>query len=208
MELITGKTLDFFFRLRTALSLRLGALSLLFFKSTGRVTAGDCVIFKGIPHIDVRRGSHIHIGAGVTLNSSPLGYHLNMFSPVKLMVDRNDATIKIGDGTRIHGFCIHAKESISIGARCLIAANCQIMDNNGHDLAADDPSTRIGTTGLIKPVVIDDDVWLGTGVVVLAGVRIGRGSVVGAGSVVTADIPPMVLAGGAPSMVLRQLTER
>jgi acetyltransferase-like isoleucine patch superfamily enzyme len=128
-----------------------------------------------------------------------------MFSPVKLMADRLNAKIEIGDDTRIHGTCIHAQERIIIGSRCLIAANCQIVDNSGHDLSGDNPSARIITSGMTKPILIEDDVWIGTGVIVLPGSRIGRGSVIGAGSVVSGNIPAMSLAVGAPCRVRRRL---
>lgn len=204
-EVAVGIYLDILHRIRVALATRLGALYLLSLKATGRVRAGEHVVLRGIPRVEIRAGSAVRLGSRIILNSCSLGYHLNMFAPVKLMADRTGAMIDIGDDTRIHGSCIHAQQHISIGARCLIAANCQIMDNSGHDVAEHDPESRIKTSGAIRPVFIEDDVWLGAGVVVLPGVRIGRGSVVGAGSVVAKDIPPMSFAGGVPSRVLRSL---
>ncbi len=161
------------------------------------------VIINGRPLIDIRRGSNLYIGDGVTLNSKNKGYHINMHSPVKLFADRPDAKIRIGDKTRIHGACIHAYQSIAIGNNCLIAANCQIFDGNGHDLSFPAVEDRINTTGSSKPIVIEDNVWIGANSIVLPGVTIGRGSVISANSVVTKDIPPMVVAGGNPAVIIK-----
>ena len=57
--------------------------------------------------------------------------------------------------------------------------------------------------GDYQPVVIEDDVWIGAGARVLAGVTIGTGSVIAAGAVVTKDVPPGSVAGGVPARVLR-----
>lgn len=126
-----------------------------------------------------------------------------MFAPVKLFVDRPRATIIIGEGTRIHGSCLHSYASIEIGKRCLVAANCQIIDGSGHDLSFGDVENRINTKGDCHPIIIEDDVWIGANTIVLPGVRIGKGSVIGAGSIVTKDIPPMVVAAGNPAKVIR-----
>ena len=102
---------------------------------------------------------------------------------------------------------MHACSSISIGRRCLIAANCQIFDGSGHDLSFDDISNRINTKGNTKPIVIEDDVWIGANSIILPGVRVGRGSIIGAGSVVTKEIPSMVHAAGNPARVIRCASE-
>lgn len=168
-----------------------------------RIRLGKRVSIVGTPIVDVRRGARIVIGDEVTLNSSNRGYHLNMHSPVKLLADRPGATISIGEKTRIHGSCLHAYSSISIGRRCLIAANCQLADGNGHDLSFEDVENRINTIGDSFPIVVEDCVWIGSNCIVLPGVTIARGAVVGAGSVVTKDIPPMVVAAGNPARVIR-----
>jgi len=165
---------------------------------------GRGVVVKGRPVIDIRHGGRIRIGNGVTLNSIDFGYHVSMYSRVKLVADRKGASITIGDATRIHGSCIHAYSSVTIGAKCLIAANCQIIDGSGHDLSFDNVERRLATTGDSSPIVIEDCVWLGAGCIVLPGVTIGRGAVVGAGSVVTKDVPPMAIVAGNPARVVRQ----
>lgn len=160
------------------------------------------VFCLGSPIIELHDDATIRLGAGVTLNSRNRGYHLNMYTPVKLVADRPGAMISIGSKTRIHGTCIHACSSITIGKRCLIAANCQIIDNNGHCLAFDNVESRIGSRGTCHPVTIDDDVWIGANCFILPGVRIGKGAVISANSVVIDDIPPCSLARGNPAVVI------
>jgi galactoside O-acetyltransferase len=69
------------------------------------------------------------------------------------------------------------------------------------------PARRVDFARFSEPIVIEDKVWIGSNVVVLPGVRIGFGSVIGAGSVVSRDVPPMVVAVGAPCRVLRPITD-
>ena len=161
---------------------------------------------SGFPILDIRNGSKLFIGEGVTLNSRNRGYHINMHSPVKLFADRKGAEIRIGSKTRIHGTCIHAYEKITIGSNCLIAANCQIMDGNGHDLSFPDTENRINTTGTTKPVLIEDNVWVGANSIILPGVTIGKGSIISANSVVTKNIPPSVVAGGNPAVIIKDFS--
>ncbi|MDH4084923.1 MAG: acyltransferase [Nitrospira sp.] len=162
------------------------------------------LILNGRPLIDIRKESKLYIGDRVTLNSRNRGYHVNMHSPVKLFADKPGAVIRIGDNTRIHGTCIHAHESIEIGNNCLIAANCQIFDGNGHDTSFPDIENRIHTSGESMPIRIEDNVWIGVNSIILPGVTIGKGSIISANSVVNKYIPPMVIAGGNPAKVLSE----
>lgn len=167
------------------------------------ITCDGKVTFKAMPSITAKNGGKIKIGKNVTLNSWNLGYHINMHSSVKLLADRKDALIEIGDNTRIHGSCIHAFNTITIGQNCLIAANCQIMDGSGHDLSFDDVSKRLNTVGDAKPVVIKNNVWIGANCIIMPGVTIGEGSIVAAGSVVVKDVPEMCICGGNPAKVIK-----
>ncbi len=172
-------------------------------RSRKNILLEGSLILDGKPQIDIRPGSRLELGDNVTLLSSNVGYHINMYGPVKLFADRDGALIRIGRNTRINGSCIHAQESVIVGRNCLIAANCQIFDGNGHALSFPDVENRIHTKGRTRAVVIEDNVWIGTGTVVLPGVVIGTGSVIGANSVVVHDIPPMVLAAGNPAVVIK-----
>ncbi|WP_406802291.1 acyltransferase [Alkalimarinus alittae] len=113
------------------------------------------------------------------------------------------AEVSIGRRTRIHGSCIHATESIRIGENCLIAANCHIIDNNGHDLCFPNVDARIHSKGSSRPVTIGNNVWIGANTFILPGVTIHDGSVVAANSVVSSDVPSMSLVGGNPAKLIR-----
>ena len=173
-------------------------------KSLPNVSIGSGSKFIKRPIIRIANGSRLVIGDNVIINSDKEKYHLNMHSPSKLLLDRPGGKIIIGSNTRIHGTCIHAYSLVEIGNNCLIAANTQIMDCNGHDLSFQDVSNRINTKGEIRDVFIESNVWIGTNVVVLPGVTIGEGSIISANSVVNRSIPKMCIAGGNPAVVLKQ----
>lgn len=162
------------------------------------------VKISGIPIFLFHDNGKLILGHNVSIKSNPRTYHLHMYTPAKFMADRRNAVIEIGDNTRVNGSCIHAYKKISIGKNCLIAANCQIFDGNGHDLSFPDVKKRINTTGGVKEIRIEDNVWIGINSIILPGVAIGYGSVIAAGSVVSKDIPPMCIAGGNPAKIIRQ----
>jgi acetyltransferase-like isoleucine patch superfamily enzyme len=168
------------------------------------IKLAENVIFKKCPIIQIHKDSQLIIEGGVTINSDNYGYHVNMFSKCKIMADKPNAIIKIGSNTRFHGSCVHAYTKIEIGKNCLIAANCQIIDANGHDPSFPNVADRINTIGESKAISIKDNVWLGTGVIVLPGVIIGEGSIISANSVVNKNIPSYALAGGNPVQIFKQ----
>ena len=139
---------------------------------------------KNRPIVDVCESGSLEIGNNVTLNSKNQKYHINMFAPVKIYIDRKDARIKIGDNTRIHGSCLHAYQYIEIGSNCLIAANCQIFDSNGHDIYLQHPKERINTQGTSEPITIGNNCWIGAHCIILPGTKLGDNCIVSAGSIV------------------------
>ena len=92
---------------------------------------------------------------------------------------------------------------IHIGNGVMIAPNVTLT-TTGHPVH---PDRRVDYARFSEPIVIEDKVWIGSNVVVLPGVRIGYGSVIGAGSVVSKDIPPMVVALGIPCKPVREITD-
>jgi len=174
------------------------------FRLKKRVHAGKSIKVLGRPLLNIHSKADLYLGDNVVINSRNEGYHIQMFSPMKIMVDRPLAVLSIGDNSKIHGSCLHAYKEIRIGKNTLIASNCQIFDCSGHELSMDDPSKRLQTSDRAKPILIGDNVWIGTGCIVLGGVTIGDGSVIAAGSVVVKNIPANCLAGGNPAKVIRQ----
>ncbi|WP_243295650.1 acyltransferase [Geothrix mesophila] len=113
--------------------------------------------------------------------------------------------LEIGDGCNIEqNVHIVCHSAVIIGSNVSITANCAIVDVT-HPVNPLDPDAKIGGQILDEDswVYIEDGVFLGIGTVVLPNVRIGKGAVIGANSVVTKDIPPFAIAAGAPAKVLR-----
>jgi maltose O-acetyltransferase len=90
--------------------------------------------------------------------------------------------------------------AITIGEDCQIGPNVQLLTPT-HPV---DPRPRRDKLEAAKPITVEDNVWLGGGVVVCPGVTIGENSVIGAGAVVTKDIPANVVAVGNPARVIRE----
>lgn len=110
--------------------------------------------------------------------------------------------IKIGRNSSINPFCVLlGYGGITIGESVRIAAHTSIIAFNHNFGEVGDDIHRQGYNA--KGVVIEDDVWIGTGVRVLDGVTIGKGSVIGAGSVVTKSVPPNSVAVGVPARVMK-----
>jgi acetyltransferase-like isoleucine patch superfamily enzyme len=135
----------------------------------------------------------IVLGEGVSLNGTVV--------PIEL-VTYDSGRIEIGEHTFInYGSSIAARASVKIGSYCHLGHYMFVMDNDQHDVV------RHWELPPSDPVIIEDYVWIGSKVVILPGVRIGRGAVIGAGSIVTKDIPPRCVAAGNPARVLRHLAE-
>ncbi len=120
--------------------------------------------------------------------------------------------LRIGNGVYI-GKQVHIEANCEIGDYCLLANRVAIVGRHDHDYSAIGFPVRyapwVGSHRFPSPyadekAVIESDVWLGYGVIVLTGVTVGRGAVVAAGSVVTKDIPPYSIAAGVPACVVGQ----
>lgn len=112
--------------------------------------------------------------------------------------------VLIGNNVGMSSPCIWVRDSLTIGNNVNIGGNCIIMDNDVHQI---NYIERKANKGKVKsaPIVIEDDVWLGTNVMVLKGVTIGARSIIGAGSVVTKSIPADCIAAGNPARVIKGL---
>jgi maltose O-acetyltransferase len=95
-----------------------------------------------------------------------------------------------------------AVRSIRVGDNCRIGDGVSIIDADFHEIS---PATRNCSAGLVRPVSIGNNVWIGSRVTILKGVRIGDNSVIGAMSLVTKEVPHNTLVGGIPARVIRKL---
>lgn len=150
-------------------------------------------------------GGKITIGNNVSLVSSwrrATAAALN--HPVRLRVFGKGASIELGDYCELSGTSITARScSIMLGSHVLIGPNCAITDSDFH--AHWPASERSINPGMENdaPVRIGDHVWIGMNTLVLKGVDIGACSIIGAGSVVTRNIPPNCIACGVPARVIK-----
>jgi acetyltransferase-like isoleucine patch superfamily enzyme len=115
------------------------------------------------------------------------------------------ARVRIGTGTFLNiGVMVASLELVEIGAHCMLANGCFVSDSSHR---FDDPVLPVTWQGFTSKgsTRIGDNVWCGANVVVTSGVTIGERSVIGANSVVTADIPPFSVAAGTPARVLRRI---
>jgi lipopolysaccharide O-acetyltransferase len=150
---------------------------------------------------DIRGRRYIRWGRRFTTGR---GCRLEAFSKA------GDITLHFGDNVQLNDYVhITALQSVYVGNNVLMASRIYISDSahgdysgRGQDAHPDEPPAQ--RLLACKPVVIEDNVWLGDAVAVLPGVTIGRGTVVGANSVVTKSLPPYVVAVGAPAKPIKQ----
>ncbi|MEA5572914.1 acyltransferase [Calothrix sp. UHCC 0171] len=166
------------------------------FINTSSISIGDGVhIFK-----------HVRLDAKGENNNLDLSDGVALEQGVKIGAMDN-TTIQIHENTFLGpNVCIGGPGNITIGKDCLIAANCGIFANN-HIFT--DIHQKITAQGITREgIVIEDNCWLGCGVIVVDGVTIGEGSVIGAGSVVTRNIPPYSVAVGSPARVIKSRKQK
>ncbi len=152
---------------------------------------GPCTRVRG--RVYVRNRGDLRIDEWCLLEST--------VTPISLLVHKG-AELAIGAHSYLNfGVCIESRRKVFIGPRCHLGQYVHIMDNDQHavDNHSDCPDS--------EPVVLEEGVWLGAQTLVLKGVTIGRGTTVGAGSVVTRSLPPHCVAAGAPARVIRRLDD-
>ncbi|AJY77772.1 hypothetical protein VN24_15575 [Paenibacillus beijingensis] len=140
--------------------------------------------------LSVKNKGELIIGRNVSFQGKPF--------PSSVSVEKG-ARLTIGDNVFFnYGLDIGCTHSITIGSNTIIGPMVNVIDSNFHPVDVEDRSRS-------KTIVIEENVWIGRGAVILPGVTVGAGSVVAAGSIVTRDIPPSVLAGGTPAKVIREI---
>ena len=139
---------------------------------------------------DISIGSRVGLGPNCWLQTVPIP------GRPRPAIIIEDEVVSVG------GTTLSAAEEIRVGRGVLFAENVYISDHNHEYENLDLPVFRQGVRDL-RPVSIGDGAWLGKNVVVCPGVQIGRGAVIGANSVVRADVPAYAVAAGVPARVIR-----
>ncbi len=152
------------------------------------IKLGKNIKFEGLVEISggkrIKIGNNVRFGSGVIISAGI------------------DAEVVIGDNTYIgtHTIII-VNKCIIIGKDCLISPFNYIIDSN-HGISPEELIRKQPYD--VEPIIIGNDVWIGVGCAILKGVKIGDGAVIGAGAVVTKDIPAYSIAVGVPAKVIRR----
>jgi acetyltransferase-like isoleucine patch superfamily enzyme len=171
-----------------------------------------------------RPGFNLDVRAGTAENRVMIGS--NSVLQCTIVLEREVGTVRIGDDTFIGSSHIICSQEINIGSNVLIAWGCALVDHNSHSVAWSERQDDVGRwrEGLANradnpaalkhwevvpkgAIVIGDKAWIGFNAIILKGVSIGEGAVVGAGSVVTKDVPEWTIVAGNPARTIREIGE-
>ncbi len=144
--------------------------------------------FDGTTRIDfLEPGGRVSIGRCGRINATIACYR--------------DVDVAIGDGTTINGARFSVMNSnVTLGRDCMLADEIVFQPNDQHAIFELEGLSQINTR---SGITLGDHVWIGLRATLLAGARVGQGSIVGAASVVTGDVPDFSLVAGSPARVLR-----
>ena len=176
--------------------------------------------------------ANVHLGAGVYIDTSygfapfhserdvglTLGAASGAYDRTTFVVGPR-GQVSVGSYTVLNGTYLVCNGRIEIGDHCLLAWGSVVTDTwpsgasalpvtlrrEALRAAAEDPARRLPAFTEPRPVVLEDNVWVGFDAVVLPGVRLGRGCIVGCKTVVAEDVPPYAIVAGSPARVVRRL---
>lgn len=167
-----------------------------YFKATlWDITLGKKSSFRGNVLFYKTKGSKIIIGEKCRFNSLNYFNFRGLNHKCILQTGTNEAIIEIGNNCGFSGVSIVCDKKVKIGNNVLCGANVRIGDRNGHfDIYPIPP----------KDIHIEDNVWIGMNCSIMPGVQIGANSIVGAGSIVTKNIPSNEIWAGVPAKFIKK----
>ena len=177
------------------------------FKATG----GGLIIGRNVV---IRNPRNIALGNNVTIDDNSLidgrgAGEQGVVIEDDVIVNRNcmiqakAGPVRLGSRTTIgSNSVIVSMAGVEFGEAVLVAGNCYFSAGAYH---VDDTTSAVMDQGAYSkgPIIIDDNSWIGTGAIILDGVRVGKGAIVGAGAVVTKDVPDFAIVAGIPARVIR-----
>jgi acetyltransferase-like isoleucine patch superfamily enzyme len=190
-------------KLLNKISVLFSTFILYIFYSGRNISLGENCNFWGLPILSLYPSSKLIIGDNSRFRSTKLSNLIGINHRVIISTHSEFANIEIGCNSGFSGTTISCYNSIIIGDGVLFGANTVITDFDWHNI---NPMIRhLEYIDNSKPVVIDNNVFIGLGTIILKGVHIGKNSIIGAGSVVTSDIPENVIAAGNPCKILKEI---
>ncbi len=147
--------------------------------------------------LDISGPGRVVIGENVLVEGGP--FKLN-----SLYTFGRDAEILIGSNSYLNGLRVSCRKKVRIGKWCIFA-DVRITDTDQHSVLPNRWSTDVPIES--RPVIIEDNVWVGLATIIIKGVTIGTNSVVAAGSVVTRDVPPNCVVGGNPASIIKTFSD-
>ena len=180
--------------------------NILLFKLNKSVVFGSSLRIRGPFKLIIRKDANLKIGDSFSMSS---GMMLNPLSRnIKSMIRIDDnANVIIGNNVGISSSCLWSKESITFGDNVKIGADCLFFDSDMHSL---NYVNRRNPPADIKdaksaPIIIGNDVFIGTRSIITKGITIGDCSIIASGSVVVKSVPPNEVWGGNPAKFIRKL---
>lgn len=165
-------------------------------KCKGGLRVGRNAILRG----DFVIGKNVNIESNVKItHRTILGDNILIGANVEFRGAR-DSQISVSDNTTINRNTLIIG-LVNVGKNCSIAPNCVIVGSNHVFKEVDQPINKQGVS--FKGIIIENDVWMGAGVMVVDGVTIGEGCVIGAAAVITKSIPPYSVVVGNPFKIIR-----
>lgn len=178
----------------------------IFLFSVNHVSYRQNFITNGVPIIGVHRFGRMTIGSHFRMNNGILHNQIGRNQRCIFKVEKN-GILEIGNNVNISSTAIVCCEKITIKDNVKIGGNVTIYDTDFHSLEIsertkmnEDLSLRVN-----KPIVIEKNVFIGAHCTILKGVRIGEGAIIGAGSIVTKDVPSNEIWGGNPAKIIRKV---
>lgn len=181
--------------------------NMLYAKATGLQPKGR---FKILGKIHIHKGKNAIFSTGENfLFLSGATYNPLTTNAHGCIFIMDNAVLEIGKNVGMSGTTIWVAKYIKIGNNVKIGGGTTLIDTDAHSLSFKDRRNEISDVKnrIDKEIIIEDDVLIGANVIILKGVHIGARSIIGAGSVVTKDVPEDCIVAGNPAKVIKQLTK-
>lgn len=170
-----------------------------------KITVGQNFRVFGHLHLSLKANSTLAIGNNLTLKSSTIHNYVGINKPCSIAVS-NDAELIIGNNCGMSGTSIFASTKIIIGDYCNFGGNTCLWDTDFHPIDYLHRRAHLEEEIRTAPIIIGNDVFVGANSIILKGVTVGDRSIIGAGSVVTKNIPPDEIWAGNPARFIKKIS--